>query len=247
MWKVHKCWLALQEAGARSNMNYYLYKIINTISGKIYIGVRKSVVLPEIDSYMGSGIAIKSAIKKHGLKNFTKNILEVFETELQMYGREADIVNTDFILREDTYNIALGGQGGDRWTNDPNRDIRSKNLSKSLLARYESMTAEDRKLIYGLKGTKNPFSAYNKTLTREDRQAKTAKYNYTLISPNRELFNTNSLKDFCLTHGLNRDTFIYFMDKGLIPEYSRTGKKDSGNISRIRTTGWSVTRLLILR
>ena len=191
---------------------------------------------------MGSGIVIKSAIKKYGLENFTKCILETFETETQMYIREAEIVNIDFILREDTYNIALGGQGGDRWTNNPNRNIRSKNLSKSLLIRYKSMTKEERQRIYGIKGIKNAFSAYNRTLNREERQIKTAKYNYSITSPDGDLFNTISLKDFCITHGLNRDTFMYFMDKGKIPEYKNTGKISSENITRKKTTGWNIVR-----
>lgn len=49
-----------------------IYKITNIINGKVYIG--KSIKNSE--SYMGSGILIKRAIKKYKLKNFCKEIID---------------------------------------------------------------------------------------------------------------------------------------------------------------------------
>lgn len=91
-------------------MHYYLYEIKNNINGKIYVGVHKTKVLD--DGYMGSGKVIKSAIKKYGLENFTKIILEQFDNQEAMFAREKEIVNEEFLAREDVYNLRRGGHGG---------------------------------------------------------------------------------------------------------------------------------------
>jgi hypothetical protein len=64
------------------------------------------------DGYMGSGKILKRAIQKNGLENFQKTILEIFDNQEQMYQREEEIVNEEFLLREDTYNLRRGGSGG---------------------------------------------------------------------------------------------------------------------------------------
>ena len=88
----------------------YLYKITNLINNKFYIGVRKTK--DNNDDYMGSGHALKRAIKKYGIKNFKKEILETFNSYEDALKREEEIVNREFILRKDTYNLRTGGIGG---------------------------------------------------------------------------------------------------------------------------------------
>jgi len=88
---------------------YTVYQITNKVNGKIYIGAHKTEVLN--DNYMGSGDTIKSAIKKYGVGNFEKQILFVADSEKEMFLKEAELVDDDFILREDTYNIIPGGLG----------------------------------------------------------------------------------------------------------------------------------------
>lgn len=60
---------------------------------------------------MGSGQALRLAFKKYGINNFKKEILEYFNSEEELYAREKEIVNEDFIKRSDTYNVIKGGTG----------------------------------------------------------------------------------------------------------------------------------------
>lgn len=91
-------------------MHYYLYEIRNNLNGKIYIGVHRAASMD--DGYMGSGKFIRRAIQKHGVMNFTKTVLETFASPDEMYQRESEVVDSNFISRVDTYNFAVGGSGG---------------------------------------------------------------------------------------------------------------------------------------
>ena len=91
-------------------VHYTIYKITHIDSGKIYIGKHKTDNIE--DGYMGSGKMIKRAIKKYGIDRFNKDILHVFDNEQQMNDKEAELVNEEFVLRTDSYNLCVGGQGG---------------------------------------------------------------------------------------------------------------------------------------
>jgi hypothetical protein len=90
---------------------FYLYKIINLLNNKIYIG-KRGHKNPHQDKYMGSGVLIKQAIKKYGLNNFKKEILHVADSEQEINELEKQIVNEEFVSRKDTYNLRYGGEGG---------------------------------------------------------------------------------------------------------------------------------------
>ena len=112
-------------------MTYYiLYQITNNLNAKIYVGVHKTNDLN--DGYMGSGKVINAAIAKYGIENFTKIILEQFETSTAMYAREKEVVTDEFLLREDTYNLRRGGFGGFEYINklDYMTPIRAANAKK---------------------------------------------------------------------------------------------------------------------
>ena len=96
-------------------MFYYLYQITNLVNAKIYVGVHKTQDMN--DGYMGSGKVILRAIKKHGINNFEKVILEQFVDAKSMYAREKEVVTEDFLSRKDVYNLRRGGFGGFDWIN----------------------------------------------------------------------------------------------------------------------------------
>jgi len=91
---------------------YTVYKIINKINNKYYIGKHQTKNLD--DGYMGSGKALKQSIKKYGIENFIKEILFIFDNELEMNNKEKELV----ILCSESYNLCDGGKGGFGYINN---------------------------------------------------------------------------------------------------------------------------------
>ena len=125
-------------------MTYYIiYKTINKINGRFYIGKHKTK--NPNDSYLGSGTSLLLAIKKRGKENFIKEIMEYCKDEEEMNRREREIVTPEF-LKENKgicYNMREGGDGGNQENlpqllsnNDP-RKIQwkeNKNYPKAIFA-----------------------------------------------------------------------------------------------------------------
>lgn len=102
------------------SMFYYIYKITNKINNKIYIGMHKTNNLD--DDYFGSGLNLNRAIKKYGKANFTKEILEFFDNEQDMFSKEKQLVNSNFVNSPTTYNLVEGGNGSFSYINSlPNQ------------------------------------------------------------------------------------------------------------------------------
>jgi hypothetical protein len=106
-------------------MFFTIYKTVNIINGKYYIGKHKTSNLD--DGYLGSGKILKSAITKYGEQNFHKEILHLCESEEHMNLVEKILVVPD---RETNYNICDGGQGGWSYLNKNGLNNANKDWSK---------------------------------------------------------------------------------------------------------------------
>lgn len=94
----------------------YLYKITNTVNGMEYIGVHRTDNLN--DGYMGSGKLIRRAIAKYGEENFSKEILEYFNTYREALIKEKEIVTLEYANKNNTYNLREGGYGKCEWSDE---------------------------------------------------------------------------------------------------------------------------------
>lgn len=100
-------------------MKYYtVYQTTNLLTGKIYVG--SHVTDNPDDSYLGSSPDLKRDIAALGSHKFSKEILFIANTSDEMFAKEGEIVDSEFILREDTYNKRPGGKGGWHYVHENN-------------------------------------------------------------------------------------------------------------------------------
>ena len=87
--------------------NHIVYKTTNLVNNKIYIGIHSTNDIN--DGYLGSGRAFLDAVAFYGKQSFVREVLYVFDTREAAAKKEAEIVTSDFVLSENTYNIIVGG------------------------------------------------------------------------------------------------------------------------------------------
>jgi hypothetical protein len=86
-----------------------VYKTVNLLSGRFYIGYHKTE--NPNDDYLGSGLVISFALRKYGRTNFKKIVLFTFEDAEQAFQKEKVLVAA--ALNDPLcYNIKEGGDGG---------------------------------------------------------------------------------------------------------------------------------------
>lgn len=125
-----------------------VYLTVNLINFKIYVGVHDIDPDNPWDGYLGNGInrfrpsTIKHpkepfhfAVKKYGFDAFRRFTIATFDTRQEALRLEGIIVNEEFVAREDTYNVALGG--GDPPKN--NKTVYRYSLDGEFIKQYNSM------------------------------------------------------------------------------------------------------------
>lgn len=96
-------------------MFHTVYRTTNSLDGSFYIGYHKTVN-PD-DSYLGSGLLLRRAIVKHGLENFHKEVIAVFDNARDAFAKERELL-VDCWGQTGCYNIHEGGYGGFEYINN---------------------------------------------------------------------------------------------------------------------------------
>jgi hypothetical protein len=126
-------------------MNYIVYQTTNVINDRIYVGIHKQFA-DQFDGYLGSGILLARAVEKYGRDNFVRITLHECDTWDEARAVERQLVDVNFVSRDDTYNIAIGGQGGDTLAGVPDY-VRQTARSKATATRAKTSAA--RRLLNG--------------------------------------------------------------------------------------------------
>lgn len=123
----------------------FIYKWTNTINGKKYIGSHTGSIE---DGYIGSGKLFKRAIRKYGIENFTREILEYVHIEDRNHLLEREKFHLDTAnacYSDDYYNIAKDVIGGDTkagWS-----DGRRLEFSNQLKQVWANRSLDEKKAI----------------------------------------------------------------------------------------------------
>ena len=94
-------------------MNKYglIYKVVNTVNGKIYIGQTTRNINLRINAHNSSGFCLHSAINKYGKENFIWSILEHCDSKEELDEMEFHYIKQYNSLAPNGYNLTLGGDG----------------------------------------------------------------------------------------------------------------------------------------
>ena len=107
----------------------FIYEWTNILNGKKYIGSHAGTV---DDGYTGSGKVFKWAIKKYGIENFTRSILEYIDIDDRYYLLEREKFYLDAVnayYSDNYYNVAKDVIGGDTragWSDERRQKFRQQ-------------------------------------------------------------------------------------------------------------------------
>lgn len=125
-------------------MFFIIYETTNNVNGKVYRGKHKTSNID--DGYIGSGTVLRRAISKHGMQNFSREILRYCSDEDEMDFAEQELVNEEFVRRSDTYNVTLGGKGGGYWSINSRGLGMSSEKSRMMNSRWMEISSSERRV-----------------------------------------------------------------------------------------------------
>lgn len=224
-------------------MKYFtIYQTTNQINNKIYIGLHTTNDIN--DSYLGSGVFLKKAIKKYGYQNFKKEVIYVFDNKTDMIKKEKEIVNESFIIRKDTYNMSKGGYG----LSTLSESKRLETIAKIRKANLERDNTESSKQRLQTMLNNDP-NIFKKIAIKSSKKQKDSYLNG-YINPNQNLddlliYNQNNeiifrikrieLSELCIKYGLPERVLIKSIHNNGLPLYMKQAPRKE---AYLKYKGW---------
>lgn len=166
-----------------------VYKVINKINGKHYIG--QHVTLNPLDEYAGSGNMITKALHKYGLSTFIKEILFDFNNFDDMNQKEIELVplSSCYPYDQSSYNLMEGGHCG-RLTNETKKKLSEskkgeKNPQHKSHGRINPVTGKT--VLERFHNDKVKYDAWRKANSERHKGKNTGEQNYWHKSHGRTL------------------------------------------------------------
>lgn len=192
----------------------YIYKIINKINNKIYIGKTTQSIEDRFNQHKNKSKKLNThlynAIRKYGISHFQIKIVEECDS-LQLDEKEKYWIKYyNSTNPKIGYNMTLGGEGGNTWETNPHKLTTGEKIRYSILKNnYIPITKE------------SLYQDMNNELTYQEMMNKYHCSSVTLTERFRYFFNGKSLKE--LRHAKNSGQFkpILFSEQNFIQDIKK--------------------------
>ena len=207
--------------------NGIIYKVINKINDKMYIGQTSYSLNHRINAHM---IEVRkkvvnnifhNAIRKYGIKNFEWNILIECSSQKELNSKEQFFIKKYKTLNPNGYNMTFGGKTMSGFKHKPESNLKNR---LSHLGKLRSLETKQ-KISNSISGKNHHM--YGKHHSKKTRQKMSDSHkgkkislehkikwlqaswearskNYKIISPERKVFIIKSLRRFCLLYKLSQ-------------------------------------------
>ena len=147
-------------------MHYLVYETTCLIDNTKYRGVHATNNLD--DGYLGSGIILVRKVKKYGKENFKRKTLEEFCNNDSAFFAERNYVDENWVQRNDTMNLMVGGLGSQKGKNSPmyGRKHSTDAIEKISAAARRRTLSKESKLKIG-KNSKKCLTGRSRTETNK--------------------------------------------------------------------------------
>lgn len=203
---------------------HFCYRTTNTMNGRVYIGKRTTDKID--DGYLGSGVLIGQAIRKYGRENFTREIIEFYDSSDDAFLAEVKHISDSRERGENLYNIATGGTGTKLGPNKAK--ARTGNLNfwygktrsgaenpmhgRTHGEETRNRMSESAKTTYA-NGRINPMKGRAKTVAQNTAVKTANSRKFFFVDPSGACVEVVNLAEFCKLNGLN-ETCMRHVSKG---------------------------------